>query len=150
MSHRLKVRPWRESFFLACDCVKCLVFKGLASGQAYLMKKVSKLFPFLLAICQRCAIVRSCPIHSTSHRRQALARIARVSSSKAVVRPIGSIQSMSRACLSISAFITGSAIVAAGHNGLPSPSLISHWRVSALTWTSSSFASPKPNQTKPR
>jgi len=145
LSHGLKVNAGRESFFMACDCVKCLVLRGLAGGQAYLMKKVSRFFPFLLAIFVRCAIVRACPIHSTSHRRHALARIARVRSSKAVVRPIGSTLSMSRACLSISAFITGSAIAAAVLNGLPGPSLISHWQARAPTWifTSSTLHNTK-------
>lgn len=103
----------------------------------------------MLAICQRCAIVRSCPIHSTSHRRPALARIARVSSSKAVGKPTNCIRSMSLACLSISAFTTVSAIVGAVRLGLPSRYPTSRLRVSALTWTSSSFALPNPNQTKP-
>ena len=134
---------------MAYDCVKCFDLRGLAGGQAYLMEKVSKLFPFLLAIFIRYAIVRSCPIHSTSHRRHALARIARVSSSKAGARHTSCTQSMSRACLFISAFITGNAIVAAGHNGSPSRYPTSRLQVLALTWTSSNFTLPNPNQTKP-
>jgi hypothetical protein len=42
---------------MAWDCVKCFDLRGLAIGQAYLMKKVSKLFSFLLAIFSRYAIV---------------------------------------------------------------------------------------------
>jgi hypothetical protein len=42
---------------MACDCVKCLDLRGLTVSQAYLMKKVSKFFPFLLAISSRYAIV---------------------------------------------------------------------------------------------
>jgi hypothetical protein len=50
LSHGLKVWPWPWDLFMACDCGKCFDLKGMADGQAYLIKKVSKFFPFLLAI----------------------------------------------------------------------------------------------------
>jgi hypothetical protein len=64
--------PWPWDLFMACDCVKRLVFKGLAVGQAYLMKKVSKLFSFLLAISPRHAIVSS--VASATHNTKKIPR----------------------------------------------------------------------------
>ena len=49
--------PWPQDFFPACDCVKCLVLKGLIACQHYSMKKVLSYWKIMLAIFSRCAIV---------------------------------------------------------------------------------------------
>jgi hypothetical protein len=43
--------PWPWDLLLACDCVKCLVFKGLMACQSYsveLLKYIFKLLAFFV------------------------------------------------------------------------------------------------------
>jgi hypothetical protein len=43
----LKVSPWPWDLLLACDCVKCLVLKGLAVGQSYFDELLKYIFTYL-------------------------------------------------------------------------------------------------------
>jgi hypothetical protein len=47
LSHGLEVSLWPWDFFLACDCVKCLVLKGLVDGQAYFDESMKYIFTYL-------------------------------------------------------------------------------------------------------
>jgi hypothetical protein len=42
--------PWPWDLFMACDCGKCLVLKGLAVGQAYFVELLKYIFTCLQII----------------------------------------------------------------------------------------------------
>jgi hypothetical protein len=69
LAHGLKVRPWAESFFLACDCVKCLVLKGFASCQYYSVNLFLSYWHFLLAIFSPCFTLLSLPVNKARQQQ---------------------------------------------------------------------------------
>jgi hypothetical protein len=61
LSHGLEVDVGRKIFSLACDCVECLVFKGLIACQHYSINLFSRYWQILLAIFPPCSTLLSLP-----------------------------------------------------------------------------------------